>query len=68
MYCTVYFVQILSEEINQLRMAHAVTIAKISEHKRKQIELGHRVLKVCFVGVLKVILHPHVTCVHICVR
>lgn len=27
-------------------MAHSVTIAKISEHKRKQIELSHRILKV----------------------
>ena len=39
-------VQLLSDEINQLRMAHSVTIAKISEHKRKQVELSHRVLKV----------------------
>lgn len=38
--------QILGEEINKLRMAHSVTVAKISEHKRKQIELSHRVLKV----------------------
>jgi predicted solute-binding protein len=27
-------------------MSHSVTVAKISEHKRKQIELSHRVLKV----------------------
>ena len=27
-------------------MAHSVTVAKISEYKRKQTELSHRVLKV----------------------
>lgn len=38
--------QIISEEIAELQRAHATTVAKIAEHKRKLVELSHRVLKV----------------------
>ena len=44
--------QTLTDTIVQLRTTHSVTIAKIAEHKRKQIELNHRVLKVMDVSVI----------------
>uniref|UniRef100_V5IDF5 Putative nucleoporin p54 strongylocentrotus purpuratus n=2 Tax=Ixodes ricinus TaxID=34613 RepID=V5IDF5_IXORI len=37
---------IIAEDIAELQRQHATTVAKIEEHKRKQSDLNHRVLKV----------------------
>ena len=36
----------MSDEVLQLQRAHATTMAKLAEYKRKHLELGHRVLEV----------------------
>lgn len=37
---------IIAEDIAELNRRHTATVAKIAEHKRKQLELEHRVLKI----------------------
>ncbi|CAN8005922.1 unnamed protein product [Ixodes hexagonus] len=37
---------IIAEDIAEMQRRHATTVAKIEEHKRKQVDLNHRVLKV----------------------
>lgn len=37
---------IIAEDIAELQRRNTTTVAKIAEHKRKQLELGHRVLKI----------------------
>lgn len=37
---------IIAEDIAELQKQHATTVAKIDEHKRKQLDLNHRILKV----------------------
>ncbi|XP_013783741.1 nuclear pore complex protein Nup54-like [Limulus polyphemus] len=37
---------IIAEDISKLQQRHSTTLAKIADHKRKQLELGHRILKV----------------------
>ncbi len=38
--------QIIAEEVLNLERSHATTMARIAEHRRKLVQLSHRVLKV----------------------
>jgi hypothetical protein len=50
MYVPVYF-QILSDDIVTLQQKHTETLTKLTETKRRFLDLSHRVLKVCTVGI-----------------
>ena len=39
--------QILSDDITTLQQKHTETLTKLTEYKRRFLDLSHRVLKVC---------------------
>lgn len=43
---SLFFFQLISEEIADLRHNHATTMAKLAQFKRKHLELSHRILEV----------------------
>ena len=43
---SLFFLQLISEEIADLRHNHATTMAKLAQFKRKHLELSHRILEV----------------------
>jgi nuclear pore complex protein Nup54 len=43
------FLDRVAEDIAELQRRHTATVAKIAEHRRKFLELEHRVLQVCHV-------------------
>lgn len=40
--------QILSDDITTLQQKHTETLTKLTEYKRRFLDLSHRVLKVCY--------------------
>ena len=39
--------QVLSDDITALQQKHTETLTKLTEYKRRFLDLSHRVLKVC---------------------